>query len=94
MALLAGDKLEIYMATGKRKHPRVFWIEMKGRCVCWGKNRCEHTERHKKQQPPRNSDPLSCLRYTGEPAGSLFRCGADCSEWLCTGMPRSSSGRR
>jgi hypothetical protein len=72
MALLAGDKLEMYLATGKRKHPRVFWIEMQGRCVCWGKNRCEHTQKGRiiitgNRLPPSFPPSLPCSRsYAGE----------------------------
>ena len=38
-ALRKGDELDMYLATGKKKHMRVFWIDIGSRSVCWGKKR-------------------------------------------------------
>jgi hypothetical protein len=40
LALRSGTELDIYLVTGKLKHPRVFWLEIGDKCVCWGKRRC------------------------------------------------------
>lgn len=37
--LRKGDELDMYLATGKKKHARVFWVDIGSRSVCWGKKR-------------------------------------------------------
>ena len=36
-----GDTLAMYLATGKKKHDRVFWVDTAGLpcMVCWGKKK-------------------------------------------------------
>ena len=77
MALAGGDSLSIYMATGKLKHPRVFWIESSDRSVCWGKSRCESPRNAAGRAVPRRTDSTAtaaaAFPFSGTPKSSSAR---------------------